>query len=282
MSLIKVSNLFHATTTDVEGNGKRIAGFSEQFYCVDELNSASLTAKWNRLCNARAALMPGNVSIVGGRFQTVDPIGGSKGFDTVFPPPTTTSCDQPTSALQFTVRSPTTQNQRSVIIRAIPDNRTLNGEYVPSPAYNTALRAYFAVLMADWGFRGLDRTILPIKIISIDADGIVTTAANHGLLENDNAMVMSAIRPNGRKVTDQVVVQAPVTARTFKIFVPRLGRDEPTPALLGTQRGRVRKIAFGFKQFFINDDEIIHPRLIARKVGKPFFGYVGRRTASRS
>lgn len=281
MPATKVTNLFHAATTDFDGNGKRIAGFSESFYSPLAVDSTTLQTQWTALCNKRAALMAKNVSIIGGRYQTVDPVGPTRNFDNQFPPSSTAANDLPGVALQWTVRSTNSANQRSVIIRGVPDARIINGEYFGSDAYNAAIRAYFVELMANWQFRTINRTLLPAKIISINDDGLVTCATPHGLLAGDHANVMSAIMTGGRKVSAEIVVITVPSTTTFTTFVPRRTSDTPIPSIYGTTRGRVRKLLIEYHNMTITNQEMIDPTATHRKAGSPFRKFRGRRTAKR-
>lgn len=282
MPFTKVTTLFHAATTDFDGNGKRLAGFSESWYSTLPPDSTQLNANWSQLCTLRAALMAKNVTIVGQRIQTVRPTGASRSFDTVYPGPSTAANDLPSMALQWTVRS-TTPNQRSVILRGIPDARVINGEYNNVSTYDAAIVAYFTHLKANWGYLGLDRTILPVKLVSVDNAGLVTTMEPHGLAVGDDAEVMSAVNVRGVKHSAVVRVLTVPSDTTFTVFVPRLGRDEPptAPFVFNTVRGRVRKLVYAFKDVQITSSEMTNPTAITRKAGRPFRVFRGRRTARR-
>jgi len=280
MPATKVTLLFGLGTVDASGNAARSAGWSESYYSTLDIASPTLQTQWTALAQARAGLLPANARIVGSRYQQVDPVGGSRSYDNVYPSNSTAANDLPGMALQWTLRSLTTPNQRSLILRGVPDGRVSQGEYVPTTAFNNALIAFFAQLKANWRFRSIDRAQLPVQIISVSDTGIVTTGAAHGLVAGDTAIVMSAVNTRGVKHTAEVIVQAPVTATTFAVFVPRLKRDEsPTaPFIYSTVRGRVRKKGILYPQIDINTEEIINPTATHRKAGSPFRKFRGRRT----
>jgi len=273
MSATKVTLLFHAVTRDSTGNAQRLAGFSESYYSTQAIDSAVLFTNWNQLCIARANLMPANVSIIGSRYQKVDPTGASRQFDTVYPPTTTVQNDLPGVSLQWTVRGFNTFNQRSLILRGIPDGRVVNGEYAPSLQYNNAINAFFDQLKNNWQFRAINRQVLPVKIVSIIA-GVMTTAQPHGLVANDIVNIMSTKVGTDRIVESyQAGVLPGVTANTAGLFLAGRGDNVKDSVF-----GRVRKAETIYPFFSITAGEQITPTAIHRKAGAPFKKFRGRRT----
>lgn len=274
MVATKVTLLFHAVTRDAAGGAQRLAGFSESYYSTLPIESNQLFANWTNLCIARANLMPANVTIIGSRYQQVDPNGASRQFDTVYPPTTTVQNDLPGVSLQWTVRGLNTFNQRSLILRGIPDGRVVNGEYAPSLQYNNAINAFFVRLKSDWQFQAIDRTVLPVQIVSI-VGGLLTTTGPHGLVANNLANIMTTLVGTDRlkRSYQAFVINAP-TPNTA-VLAPT-GRDV---AISDSIRGRVRKALTIYPFFSITDAEALTPTAIHRKAGAPFKKFRGRRTA---
>lgn len=274
MTATKVTLLFQAGTVDASGNAARIGGFSESYYSTLPLDSAALQTQWQALCLARAALLPSNARIVGSRYQQVDPVGGSRQYDNVYTGAVIQN-DLPSMALQWTVRSANSPNQRSLILRAVPDARVVTGEYSPIAGYNLALQNFFAELRNKWQFRAIDRTILPVKIVQIVA-GVMTTATPHGLAASDVVNIMSTKVGTDRVVTSYHagVLNAP-TATTATLYP--LDRRDSIPDSVS---GRARKASIIYPFFSITNEEIIAPNAITRKVGAPFRKFRGRRTAA--
>lgn len=276
MVATKVTLLFNAVTKDSTGNVQRSAGFSESYYSTLAIDNPTLKTNWNNLAIARANLMPANVSIIGSRYQNVDPVGASRQYDNVYPPTSTQQNDLPAIALQWTVRSLGSPNQRSLILRGIPDARVVNGEYAPVAAYNTALINFFTELRANWSFRAIDRTVLPVKIVQIVA-GLMTCVSPHGLLPGDVVNIMSTKVGTDRVVTSyEAGVMAPFTATTATLFLAGRGENIPDSVF-----GRARKVNITYPFFSITNEEIVTPTAITRKVGAPFKKFRGRRTAKR-
>lgn len=273
MAATKVTLLFNAVTLNSAGQAERTAGFSESYYSTLGIDDAALKTNWSALAIARANLLPANVSIIGSRYQTVDPVGGSRQYDNKYPPGSTVQNDLPGVALQWTVRSANSPNQRSLILRGTPDGRVVTGEYSPVANYNAALQAYFNELRAKWQFRAIDRTVLPVRIIDIVA-GLLTTAGNHGLNVGDIVNVMSTF-----------VGTDPGIKTSYKAFV-RTVPSVSTATLVPTEHvslpestgGKIRKVSIIYPFFSITDAEIVTPTAIHRKAGAPFKKFRGRRT----
>lgn len=273
MSASKVTLLFQSGTIDASGNAARSAGFSESYYSTLAVNAPQLLANWDVLARKRAALLPTNSRVVGGRFQTVDPVGSSRQYDNVYIGTAATANDLPGVALQWTMRSSTTANQKNVILRSIPDARVVTGEYSPSPAYDAALQTFFNELVANWVFRGIDRTQPLVRIKDIIGDGTVTTLSNHGLAVGDQVNIMST-RPDAAHTKTYVAIVTEVTGLTTFKHVPA----DQNQFVQSSTGGRLRKVVIIYPPQTITTGEVVTPVAITRKVGRPFRVFRGRRT----
>lgn len=274
MAATKVTLLFQAGTIDASGNAARSGGFSETYYSTLAIDSAQLQTNWTQLCLKRAALLPTNSRIVGSRYQRVDPVGGSRQFDNVYVGGAGTQNDLPNVALQWTVRSPATANQRNVILRSTPDARVVTGEYSGTPAYDGALLAFFAELTNNWQFRAIDRTLLPVKIVDITGAGLVVTATPHGLVVGDHVNVMSTRPDTVHKSSYEGIVTTLLTPTQVNITRADSG------LLQSSVGGRIRKKLIIYPNISITNGEVVTPVAITRKVGAPFRKFRGRRTAN--
>lgn len=273
MAATKVTLLMQAGTIDSTGNAARSAGFSESYYTPLAVTDAALTPIWTQLCTLRAALLPTNSRIVGSRYQTVDPVGPSRQFDNVYVGGAGTLNDLPGVALQWTVRSPATNNQRNVILRSIPDARIVTGEYSPSPAYDAALQAFFSHLVLNWRFRAIDRSLPIVKIKDITGAGLMVTLAPHNLLAGQMANIMSTRPDSFRTVSYLAQVVEVLTATSATIVLAA-----NTGFLQSSVGGRVRRALNIYPNISITNGEVISPVAITRKVGAPFRKFRGRRT----
>lgn len=276
MVATKITNLINVHTADANGTPVRAGGFSESWYSDLAADSATLTTRWQQLLIARANLLPNNSAIVGQRIQTVEPaLGASRGFDTQYPGTTGLQNDLPAVALQFTMRSTNTANQRQVILRGVPDARIVNGEYLGSAAFTAALQTYAGLLRDHWKFRAIDRTVLPVKVISITDTGVLTTERPHGLVAGDLAQFMSIRYGDGQKASPIIRVATAPTTTTATLNMPH--------ELVGIafHGGKVRKYGIVYLAMTFFASELTHPRAITRKVGKSFFQFVGRQSRKR-
>jgi len=274
MGATKVTLLIQGGTIDSSGNAARVAGFSETYYSTLAIDAAQLQANWSALCQKRAALLPTNSRIVGSRYQRVDPVGGSRQFDNVYVGSAGTLNDLPNIALQWTVRSPSSANQRNLILRSIPDARVVTGEYSPAPAYDASLQAFFSELTNNWQFRAIDRTVLPVKIVDITGAGLMVTAVPHGLVLGDHVNIMSTRPDTVHKSSYEGIVTALLTPTQVMIVRADSG------LLQSSVGGRVRKKLIIYPNMSITVGEIVTPVAITRKVGAPFRKFRGRRTAN--
>jgi len=272
----KVTQLFQCGTVDKDGNAARIGGFSESWYTDLTISDTELTPRWNNLCRLRAALLPANCRIVGNRLAQVDPVGASKGYDTVFPGTAASDNDLPQVALQFSMRAQSGFNNRQVTLRGVPDARVVKGEYAPSQAYNAALAAYFDELTRFWKMRAIDRTILPVKIVSISSGGLLTTEKPHGLAAEQTVQLMSVHFGDGPKVSCLAYVVSAPTTTTANIILPAVAHGQAGSG------GRARKYLVTYPGVTIASTEVIAPVAVTRKVGAPFRKFRGRRTAKKS
>lgn len=275
MPATKVTLLFNHATKDAAGNPIRAAGHSESYYSLLPINDPQLKLNWSALATARATLLPANISIIGSRYQRVDPVGASRSYDNVYPPTTSTENDLPGIAFQWTVRSANSPNQKSLVLPGVPDDRVRTGEYRATQNYNSLLQAFFAELIAKWVWRAKDRSVPKAKIITVGPLGLVSTARPHGLALNDAVVVQSTEIGNDKrqKIDYRATVIAVPNATQVNILLE--GRSGyPEQSVLGT----IQKELIIYPPFEITGDEINHPTIIHRKVGSNFKRFRGRQT----
>jgi len=275
MPATKVTLLFNHATKDAAGNPIRAAGHSESYYSNLAIDNPQLKVNWSALAVARAAMLPANISIIGSRYQRVDPVGASRSYDTVYPPSTSAENDLPGIAMQWTVRAAATFNQKSLILPGVPDDRVRTGEYRAVANYNALLVAFFNQLRANWVWRAKDRTISKAKIVTVAANGVVTTARPHGLAVNDFVHVQSTNAGNGipQLISYRGTVVTVTSPTVLSVLLEGRG-GWPEPSQLGT----IQKELIIYPSFQITDDEVTTPRIIHRKVGSNFLRFRGRRT----
>lgn len=273
---VKVTQLFQATTVKGNNLAGRIAGWSESLYHAAALDSTELNTRWNALCAKRAALLPTGSSIIGQRVSIVDPVSGSRSYDTQFPGGYGGLQDLPQVALQFSVRSVTGFNQRQFELRGTPDGRVTGGEYAREDQYDGLLIAYFNEVKAGgWLMKAVDRTQIRVKILTITDAGICTCEGAHGLIVGDKVDLQSIVDEDG----DSWTITAQVLTRNSDFSVTLI-----MPfgfAGFAYHKGRIRKKLTSYVGMTITTDEIVAPVAVTRKAGRPFRQFHGRQTARR-
>jgi len=268
VATMKCTALFLFTTTDTnKADGNRSAGWSESYY-YPTADFAVAANQFGQLCRCRAGLLATGGSIIGQRYQLVDPVGASKSGAVGFTGNSGAAADVPQMALLITAEASGTTNKRSLIVRGVPDARVVGGNYSPSTDYDRRLGIFYAGLRNGWVMRGANMGNQKSPIISIDTTGVVTTSIAHGLAAEQRVQILRTIMPNDRQKGGVYTVMAPVTATTFKIAA-----DFTLP----THGGKARKY------------EIVNPnygacelqRVVVKKVGRVFFPYRGRASVRR-
>lgn len=225
------------------------------------------------LLGARANLLGKGGAVVAVRVQGVDPVGPSQVLSVSFPGSVDFQTDQPTTALLYTIPGVGVRNIRRHLLRGIPDAMSLQGEFAPSNAYNTALRAYFTAL-ADFRFRGRDLATTAIKIIDIKRDASPATTGTARLevpytgALNDMVRILKASKSDGDfySAVHQVTGVAD-SGRQLTLY------NWPN---FGVKGGKLRKEGILYPA--IDSANIAVGRLVTRRVGRPFVGYRGRRS----
>jgi hypothetical protein len=239
----------------------RVGGWSESFY-AEGVSAGSAVASAAILGPKRAALLPTQAAIVGARATDPTTPGLSASLVINFPGTATLATDVPQMALLcklYSVGGPT----RQLILRALPDARVVNGEYQPSQAFTSALRVYFTGLNGYY-VRGRNRAVPVIDIINVTSGGLLTTTSDVLWAAGDDLKFFRTRDRYGQSIKGNYRITTATDTRHFQLA--NWGGIEVT-------KGKVRRVAFDYYPITNADSG----RVIVRKVGKPFFGYVGHR-----
>jgi hypothetical protein len=256
----------------------RVGGWSESYYFggvdVNACIKAFQTGVGGTLGlgPTRANLLANGAAIVGQRFQIVAPsIGQSQSSSYTYTPTGSYVADQPQMALLIKVPGNGVPNIRRVILRGIPDQFIVDGEFAPNLDFLNLLGQFLAEL-SNWQFRGRDLTQPAFKIITIAIDGTVTCEAVPTFAVNQMVRVLRTMNSGGDLVGGrfQVTTTGPSPV-AFKLLNWTQG------ACTG---GTVRADAIIYPQMAGNLASI--GRAVVKKVGRPFVGYRGRRSAVRT
>lgn len=269
MARLKSSMLFNYVSNIPQDSPiTRTAGWSEGFY-NSSVNFNDRRAEFEVICNLRALLLPQGAAIIGQRYQQVDPVGASQTFNRIFPGSASRAADIPQMSLFCKLVGKNVRNTRGMKIKALPDDQVLNGEYVPSSSYKAAVTTYLKALVdMGWFFRGrdLDQTPYPVMtIVPTGANGTVSMEGTPPFIPGDFVRILKTRISGGRAVGGRFRVSLGAVDNTFVIQNWNFGT---------TTGGQVRKDAIIFPTI----GGAVPVRVSTGKVGRPFFGYVGRRS----
>lgn len=272
MAAYKYTALFEYLSGRPGEGVQRKAGFSESIYWtgfgVDTENSFR-----NTYLPARALLLPDNCQVIGYRIQAVDPSGAAQSRALVINNSSVLggvqSADIPQMAALIRLRSSDRNNVRSMRLAAIPDDQVKFGEFSPSIVYKAKLQIYLTRL-ATWRFRGQDLTAARFSVKSIDALGVVTMNADILLAPGDFVNLTNIQLADGSLFSTRVKVDTFTNSKLWSI--KDWGRGIATS-------GYARKVTYVYPAIVLDIDPAV--RMVTRKVGRPFTGYRGRRSARR-
>ena len=286
MAVFKVTLLFQQLSKAADPNYPvhRVGGWSESWYITAaSLSSAIVTIKLPSTQNlqggggtfgatdflgARAALLASGASIVGVRLQQVNPPGPSQTLPINIAGAPGTMNDVPQMALLVRAPGIGVQNVRRFTLRGIPDQNVVEGEFVVGTNYSVLLTNFFQSILG-FQFRARDLSQPAFKILNVSPAGLTSTEANVSAIVGSICRVLKSKDSGGRL---------------------RGGRFSTNAGLGGTNSITINNWPWGATTGgSIRLDGIVYPtvdvanisvsRIITRRVGRPFTGYRGRRSA---
>jgi len=270
MPVTKLTMLFEARTADaaISPARSRIGGWSESWYDNGPYTDAMRTA-FLSVCEKRAALLPSGASIVGQRYQELDPIGASSTGSRLYPGTAGLQADIPQMALLLRIPGVGVKNAKPFYLRGLPDARVVEGEYSPASAYTLKLQAFLTEL-GDWNFRGRNLASAAVPILTVSDSGVFQLEADSAVGVDSMVRVLRTTNAAGRQVGGRYRVSAKPTARTGTLA------DWNHGATVG---GRIRLDAIIYPGIPLDlKPEDVISRVVTKKVGRPFAAYVGRRS----
>lgn len=270
MATTKLTMMFQLQTQlNSKAIGGRVAGWSESWYYPGEVSQAIAAAVGTRgLCQLRANMLPRTGAIVAQRYQVVDsvPPGPSTTRYVNFPGGSFET-DIPNVAILVNVPGQGVRNVKKLILRGIPDQFMIDGEYTPDSVFEPITFKFFAALAA-WRFRGQDFNAAQKAINFISSTGDVNMVDNVTFTNGQKVTISGNSDPlTGRKIkTSTWTVLNP----SGKVFTARGWKQANS-----TDGGQARLVSPAFFQPVITDIEV--ERATVRKVGRPFDLYRGRR-----
>jgi len=275
MPTFKTTLLFQlATGTEAPNPSlRRIGGWSESFYAGGANFDAAIGLLFGTvgtpigLCEARAGLLPKSAQIVGQRIQQVNPVGRSQSLNRIFNGGSGMDCDVPQMALLTRIPSAVDNHIRPYIIRGIPDQLVVDGEFRPTADFSRALTLLFRTL-GNFAMRTVGNIALPNTIATISAAGLVTFSVARPLLASGESIQISNVTAlGGVTVGGTFSIESVSTTNPLQLSI----RDWRFGDCIGGQG-----VGTGTTYPVLDAAHATIGRIIVRKVGRPFVGYRGR------
>jgi hypothetical protein len=259
MATVKVTTLFQATT-----DSRRVAGWSETWYFDGTLDAAfdavkNLAKKRGMFLTAGAAMIGFRCQVLGERAQI---------FKQVNPGQCGDSTDIPQMALTCSCLAAGLTNQKSFIVRGIPDGNVVGGAFQPSPAFTAGFTQWSAGIAGRFRFKALNLAATKAKVVTIGADGTFSFAEPLAYNVGDTIQIIRAKNINGNNASGFFYVSAKTDAQNGKF----LNYAKGIVSLSGL--ARVRSYVYPT----ITPGSIQFGQVTTRKVGRPFDLYHGRAT----
>jgi hypothetical protein len=251
----------------------RVAGWSESWYFNGDLDGCRQAFIFGAgaggarpLCAVRAACLPKSARISGQRIQQVSPVGPSQSYGVSFPGGNFET-DTPFMALLCGCSADGVNKARKFTVTCIPDEFVVQGEFAPSRLYNDKLRTYFNYLDGVFSVKARDGSNPNFRLVSIDATGKAKTLFANPFAIGDVVYVTGAVDAGNNKRSGRYTVLA-IFPLTNEVVLQGWN--------WGQTAGGVMYLAGTLYPAVSGQPYAI--RIKAKKVGRPFTQYRGRRS----
>lgn len=267
----RVSLLF-SVTTQAANAGVAVphsGGWSESHWVNTPANVT--LADIEALAQPRANLLSSLASITGYRIQTFTLVGnkmipeGSRSGRILIPGGSQAGLNMPQDGLSIFMTAAGAVNVSRQVLRGMPDDYIVNGEYSPNVGYSSRVRTYInALINQAWKFVGRDRSVPNARVLAI-ANGVVTLAGNVGGVANTSFLRLNRVfDANNRPVKGTFLITA-IAGNLYT--VSGLGTTSVT---VPSGTARIDQLAvFQYGAGTVG-------RTVVRKIGRPFEQYRGR------
>jgi len=266
MAVFKCTALFQQVTNPSGASqGNREGGWSESLY-KETGDESAMRIAFEELCRRRALLLGASASIIGQRYQKVDPVGRANVGSRRFPGRSVWSVDVPQLALTFVMFSTTQINSRRFTLRGVPDTICAEGEYKPPAAFTTAFKDYCTQL-GLFNFRARLMTAPKAEIISISDVGAVLVASDLTVTPGQQVWISGVEAQFITVPSGYHFVATATDARHFTLTKWDHGASTGGTAETSTTIYPVMETI---------GTNAPSAKIVVRKVGRPFGGYRGR------
>lgn len=277
MLVYKSSLLFQVTTEPVDKvyATSHSGGWSEGFW-TNYQPTGAVGATIQNWADARALMLPSQMTIVGYRISVYDLTnnkltpGGTSAGKLIKPGLASWSASNPQAALQLGWPAIAGPNASRIVLRGLPDEVVVNGEFNGSALFRQGLSALAVRIgISQFGWVGRDLS-QPSAVVNKIAGNVVTLSQPlAGLGAGDFLRFRKCYNDAGSPVKGSYLVTA--AAGSDYTIQAYLGGNLTTPS------GTARKDVVAFIQGGVP----IISRTVVRKIGRPFESYRGRRSKSR-
>jgi hypothetical protein len=239
---------------------------------------------WSRIAQARASILPSQASIVGWRSQEYVISGNkllpgsSQSGGLATPGAWGRSLNLPQDGLDLIYTLAGRPNKVRHRLACIPDSQIFQGEFQPTTAFASALTQYLNYFVglapnsapANAVVRDLSQPV--VKVLSLTAGGLLTTAANLAAVAGTDYVLLLRVKSNtGDAVRGSYLIRA-VTINPDNTFSYQLQSYAGGTVTKPSGLCRIDRLVVGT----LGAGEV--GRAVIRKIGRPFAGYHGRRS----
>jgi len=262
--MIKCTAVFNSVSnvSGVATAQTRTGGWTESIYNTQAIDATREDfLSW---CVLRARCLPRGFGIVGQRYATVG--GSSITGGRRFPGDPSLSADVPQMAVQLRADASGAVNVRRWAYRGVPDIMIKEGEWLPTPEYEQAVKvaAQFAA-GGNWRFFGRDLDNDLYDVASITTGGLLTIVDGLPFPAGTLVQLFRCKDASGRGVTGSYLVQEDLGDNKFQLVNFRAN---------AVVSGQVRAVTTS--PFAIVASSVEIEKVVVRKVGRPSGGYSGR------
>jgi len=239
------------------------SGWSESYYYPGS-NTGTLINSLDFLGTLRANCAPVGVSVIGLRASAVDPAGFAQ-VKSVSKPGSVGSRDAAFTSLQIVVNAGAS-SRRQFLMRGIPDDNVIGGQYSASGLFPGRLNAFQnSLISAGAQLRVIDRTMPIIPYLSVTGGGVIAFAVDPGWTAGNVVRFFRSYDDVNTSIRGAYTVADGADALHRVLLGWRAGRT--------SSGGKIRKQVIDFVNVSSFD---LPSRVVSHKVGRPFGLAVGR------
>lgn len=267
----RVSLLFSVTTQAANASIAipHSGGWSESHWVNTPANVT--VANITDIGQPRANLLSSLATITGYRIQGFTLVGNkmipesSRSGRVLIPGGSTAGLNMPQDGVSIIMSAAGAVNTSRSVLRGMPDDYIVNGEFTPNLGYLSRMQTYINALISQgWKFVGRDRSVANARVLAINA-GVVQLAGPVGGVANQSFLRMNRVFDvNGKPVIGTFLITA-IAGNLYT--VTGLGSTSVT---IPSGTARIDQLAiFSYAGGAIG-------RSVVRKIGRPFEQYRGR------